>query len=119
MANATDHSSYYVPHNGWYPIGIAAGAASLVGGLGLWLNALKAGNEPSHALFIVGALILTVVLFFWFAKVIEENEAGLANAQLKRSYVWELVHLLRGDVLRGVLRRALLRAEPRGAMAGR
>jgi len=42
-----------------------------------------------HWLFIVGAIILAVVLFCWFAKVIEENEAGLANAQLKRSYVWE------------------------------
>jgi cytochrome c oxidase subunit 3 len=99
MANATDHSSYYVPHNGWYPIGIAAGAAAMVGGLGLWLNALKAGNEPSHALFIIGALILSVVLFCWFAKVIEENEAGLANAQLKRSYVWGMSWFIFSEVM--------------------
>ncbi len=99
MANATDHSSYYVPHNGWYPIGIAAGAAAMVGGLGLWLNALKAGNEPSHALFIIGVLILSFVLFCWFAKVIEENQAGLANAQLKRSYVWGMSWFIFSEVM--------------------
>jgi len=99
MANATDQSLYYVPHNGWYPIGIATGAICLMAGLGVWLNAVKAGNEPSHILVIAGALILTVVLSFWFAKVVEENEAGLANAQLKRSYVWGMSWFIFSEVM--------------------
>jgi len=99
MANSTDHSSYYVPHNGWYPIGVALGTACLVIGLGSWLNALKAGAEVNHTLFLIGAAIMSVVLFFWFAKVIEENEAGLANAQLKRSYVWGMSWFIFSEVM--------------------
>jgi cytochrome c oxidase subunit 3 len=99
MANPTEHSSYYVPHSGWYPIGVALGAACLVGGLATWLNAQKAGTEPSHTLFIIGALVLAAVLFFWFAKIIEENEAGLANAQLRRSYVWGMSWFIFSEVM--------------------
>jgi len=99
MANATDHSVYYVPHNSWYPVAIAAGALCMVAGLGVWLNALKAGTEPSHWLFLVGFATIAVVLFFWYAKVIEENQAGLANAQLKRSYVWGMSWFIFSEVM--------------------
>jgi cytochrome c oxidase subunit 3 len=99
MANTTDHSVYYVPHNSWYPVGIAIGALCMVAGIGVWLNALKAGTEPSHVLFIIGALTFAFVLFCWFAKVIEENEAGLANAQLKRSYVWGMSWFIFSEVM--------------------
>ncbi|MGA0844738.1 MAG: cytochrome c oxidase subunit 3 [Pseudomonadales bacterium] len=99
MANHTDHSTYYVPHSGWYPIGIALGSICMVAGLGVWLNALKAGAEVNHTLFLIGSLIMAVVLFFWFAKVIEENEAGLANAQLKRSYVWGMSWFIFSEVM--------------------
>jgi len=99
MSNASDSSTYYVPHSGWYPIGIAIGVASIVVGLGSWLNSLKAGEEPSHLLFLVGMAIFAVVLFFWFAKVIEENESGLANAQLKRSYVWGMSWFIFSEVM--------------------
>ncbi len=99
MANSTDQSVYYIPHNGWYPVCIAAGAMCMLAGLGLWLNDLKAGDEPSHVLFYIGSAILAVVLFFWFAKVIEENHQGLANPQLKRSYVWGMGWFIFSEVM--------------------
>jgi len=99
MANSTDQSAYYVPHNGWYPVMVALGALCLVAGLGVWLNDLKAGDEPTRVLFYIGAAILAVVLFFWFAKVIEENHQGLANAQLKRSYVWGMGWFIFSEVM--------------------
>ena len=99
MANSTDQSAYYIPHNSWYPFLIAAGALCMLAGLGSWLNDLKAGDEPSHVLFYIGAATLAVVLFFWFAKVIEENHAGMTNAQLKRSYVWGMGWFIFSEVM--------------------
>ena len=99
MASQNDQSVYYIPHNGWYPIGVAAGVALLLGGSGFWLNAAKAGEAGSAAPIYLGAAILSLVLFFWFAKVIEENHAGLANAQLKRSYVWGMGWFIFSEVM--------------------
>ena len=99
MANASDKSVYYIPHNGWYPVPVAFGALCTLAGIGVWLNALKAGGEPHHWLVITGALILTVTLFSWYRKVIVENEQGLANAQLKRSYVWGMSWFIFSEVM--------------------
>ncbi len=99
MANSTDQSAYYIPHNSWYPFLIAFGALCMLAGLGNWLNDLKAGDEPSRVLFYIGAATLAAVLFFWFAKVIEENHAGMVNAQLKRSYVWGMGWFIFSEVM--------------------
>ena len=83
-------ASYYIPHAGWYPIGVAASSCMLMVGLGFWLNDLKGGHEPTRIVFYLGAIALTVVLFAWFAKVIEENLGGLTSPQLHRSYIWAM-----------------------------
>lgn len=100
MANASpDSSVYYVPHSSWYPIGVAIGAILLVAGLAVWLNDIKAGDDPSRLMVWLGALILAFVLFSWFAKVIEEGQAGLNSAQLKRSYVWGMSWFIFSEVM--------------------
>ena len=99
MASQSDQSVYYIPHNGWYPIGVAIGVACLLGGFGFWLNAIKAGETGSVTPIYIGAAILGLVLFYWFAKVIEENHAGLANEQLKRSYVWGMAWFIFSEVM--------------------
>jgi cytochrome c oxidase subunit III len=99
MANASDQSVYYVPHSSWYPVGVALGSLLLVAGLGVWLNDLKAGEDPSRVMFYLGSLILAFVLFAWFAKVIDENQQGLNNAQLKRSYVWGMSWFIFSEVM--------------------
>ncbi len=99
MANASDQSVYYVPHSSWYPIGVAVGALLLVAGLGVWLNDLKAGEDPNRVIFYVGGLILAFVLFSWFGKVIEENQKGLNNPQVKRSYVWGMGWFIFSEVM--------------------
>jgi cytochrome c oxidase subunit 3 len=63
------------------------------------LNDLKAGEDPGRVMFYVGSLVLAVVLFSWFAKVIDENHAGLNNAQLKRSYVWGMSWFIFSEVM--------------------
>jgi cytochrome c oxidase subunit 3 len=96
---AEDKSIYYVPENGWYPVFVALGAVSMLAGIGHWLNMDKAGEAPSLALFYFGVAVLAVVLFAWFTKVIAENHAGLANAQLKRSYVWGMSWFIFSEVM--------------------
>ena len=97
MNSSADH--YYVPHNGWYPIMIAVSAACMLCGLAFWLNAIKAGEEPSYAWFYGGFAVLLLVLYFWFAKVIEENSRGLNNATVKRSYVWGMAWFIFSEVM--------------------
>ena len=88
MASSTDHGSYYVPHRGWYPVWVAAGSFLLVFGLGLWLNDIKAGEQPSYLAFYLGAATLIAALYAWFSKVVSENREGLTSPQLHRSYIW-------------------------------
>jgi len=88
MASSGDQSVYYVPDSSWYPIWTALGVFLFLAGFGFWLNEVRSGQDASALMMYVGGLILATVLFFWFAKVVEENSSGLANEQLKRSYVW-------------------------------
>ena len=88
-----------MPHNGWYPVFVALGIFLSLVGVGHWLNLLKAGQPPSHAILYVGATILALVLFFWFTKVIQENHAGIPNAQVKRSFVWGMSWFIFSEVM--------------------
>ena len=99
MADTDEDSVYFIPDNSWFPIGIAVGLFLLVFGLGSWLNDLKAGEESSLVAFYAGALIFAVVLYRWFAAVIDENLAGLPNARVKRSYVWGIGWFIFSEVM--------------------
>ena len=99
MSDPHDQSIYYVPHNSWYPLGTALGIFCLVVGLGTLLNDIRAGVESSRMLVVAGAVGLSVVLFFWFAKVVGENRQGLVNQQLKRSYIWGMSWFIFSEVM--------------------
>ncbi len=100
MANAeTDSSVYYVPHNGWYPVVLAAGVMLMLTGFASWLNATSNGEPGSWTQTVIGFGITAVVLYFWFAKVIAENQQGLANEQLKKSYVWGIGWFIFSEVM--------------------
>ena len=100
MANAeTDQSVYYVPHSGWYPVVLAAGLMVLVTGLASWLNDTKAGEPHTWTQSIIGFVMVAFVLYCWFAKVIAENQQGLASEQLKRSYVWGMGWFIFSEVM--------------------
>ncbi len=100
MANAAEDSSiYYVPHSGWYPIVLAAGVMLMLTGFATWLNATSAGEPGSWTQTIIGFSLVSVVLYFWFAKVVAENQQGLANAALKKSYVWGMGWFIFSEVM--------------------
>ena len=97
--HAKDSSAYYIPTNGWYPVFVALGIFLSLVGVGHWLNLLKAGQAPNHLTLYVGVTILGLVLFFWFNKVIQENHAGITNAQVKRSFVWSMSWFIFSEVM--------------------
>ena len=100
MANAeTDQSVYYVPHSGWYPVVLAAGVMLMLTGMAGWLNDTKAGEPGSWTQTIIGFGLVAVVLYYWFAKVVAENQQGLANEQLKKSYVWGMSWFIFSEVM--------------------
>lgn len=100
MANAAeDPAIYYVPHNGWYPVVLAFGVMLMLTGFGSYLNATSSGEEGSWLQSSLGFGIVAVVLYFWFAKVIAENQEGLANDALKRSYVWGMGWFIFSEVM--------------------
>jgi cytochrome c oxidase subunit III len=102
MANqstADNNSIYYVPHSSWYPLGLAFGSFLFVAGIAHWLNANKAGDDPALWALFAGAILTILVLSAWFAKVIEENQQGLPNAQVKRSYVWGMAWFIFSEAM--------------------
>lgn len=100
MAHAArDPSVYYVPHNGWYPIVLAVGLMLMLTGLAAYLNQTHIGEEGSLTQTFIGFGVVSVVLYFWFAKVVAENQQGLANEALKRSYVWGMSWFIFSEVM--------------------
>ncbi|WP_341936758.1 cytochrome c oxidase subunit 3 [Marinimicrobium sp. C2-29] len=81
---ATSEGTYYVPEQSKLPLWASFGLFLTVWGAANWLN----GNSSGPYVFMAGGLVFAVVLWNWFGAVINENMAGLNNAQLKRSYVW-------------------------------
>ena len=98
-AHATDHSAYYVPAPSPFAIWAALGIGTTMGGLGLWLNSIKAGGGTNPYVFASGFLILATVLFVWFGTVIRENHAGMTNAQVKRSFIWGMAWFIFSEVM--------------------
>lgn len=101
MTSEDTYESYYVPHNSAYPIFASLGIFLTVFGAGNLLNELKAGADSSFGtiVFVIGGLVLSVTLFAWFSKVIEENHAKMYSDQMNRSYVWGMGWFIFSEVM--------------------
>jgi len=78
---------------------LAAGIMLMLTGFGSWLNATKAGEPATWTQAIVGLVAVCVVLFFWYSKVVAENQQGLTNEQLRRSYIWGMGWFIFSEVM--------------------
>lgn len=87
--------TYYVPEQSKLPIFASLGLFLTVFGAAHWIN----GNENGPMIFMAGGFIMAVVLWNWFATVIDENMNGLNSAQLKRSYVWGMGWFIFSEVM--------------------
>lgn len=82
MSEATNNDKYYIPHGSHWPVVGSIGFLFLMGGVSSWLN----GTDVAAWIMGLGFLILLVMLFGWFGKVIDESENGIYNSQVDKSF---------------------------------
>jgi cytochrome c oxidase subunit 3 len=93
MAHAQD--KYYVPHSSHWPIVGTIGLFLMIYGVSNWLNGYGFGEFVMFA----GIAVILVMVFGWFGTVIRENEAGMNNAAVDRSYRWGMSWFIFSEVM--------------------
>jgi cytochrome c oxidase subunit III len=93
-AESHDASKYYVPHSSPWPI---FGSVTLF--VLMW-GAVAVLNDWTSAWGLLpGALLLFVLFFGWFRIVIEENQKGLYNLEVDRSFRMGMMWFIMSEVL--------------------
>jgi cytochrome c oxidase subunit III len=93
-AHAADSQSYYIPHNSHWPI---LGSVAL---FTIMLGAIAYLNEwVGPLVFVPGALLLAVMFFGWFSTVIGENQQGIYNQQVDRSFRMGMMWFIFSEVM--------------------
>src|SRR5438105_500058 len=88
------HGSYYLPEPSCWPLVGSIGLFTLFIGLANWIHL----NWYGPYLFFTGALILVCMMFGWFGTVIRENQAGLYDDQVDRTYRWAMAWFIFSEV---------------------
>ena len=76
------HDKYYVPHGSPWPIVGSIGLLILMVGVSNWLN----GADFGFYVMLAGVLTIIGMVTGWFGTVIGENQHGLFNDQVDRSF---------------------------------
>src|ERR1700739_602317 len=93
-AHAHDASQYYVPHHSPWPI---LGSVTL---FTVMLGAVSYLNDWSGAwVFIPGAGLLATLFFLWFGTVIDENQRGIYNLQVDKSFRMGMMWFIFSEVM--------------------
>jgi cytochrome c oxidase subunit III len=96
MANAHAHDAnrYYIPSDSHWPIiGSVALFTLMLGAIG-YLN----DWAPGWA-FVPGAILVAIMFFGWFRTVIDENQQGIYNAQVDRSFRMGMMWFIFSEVM--------------------
>jgi cytochrome c oxidase subunit 3 len=89
-----DASRYYIPHNSHWPITGSIGLFTLMVGAVSVLNEWASGWA-----FLPGALIIATLFVGWFATVIGENQRGMFNMEVDRSFRMGMIWFIMSEVL--------------------
>src|SRR5436853_7531441 len=93
-AHAPNSSHYYIPHDSPWPI---RGSIAL---FAIMLGAIGYLNDWSGAWsFLPGALLLAYMFFGWFSTVIGENQHGVYNLQVDRSFRMGMMWFIFSEVM--------------------
>tara|TARA_R110002049_G_scaffold20717_20_gene76028 strand:+ start:2636 stop:3505 length:870 start_codon:yes stop_codon:yes gene_type:complete len=76
------HDKYYVPHGSPWPIVGSIGLLILMVGVSTWLN----GADIGFYVMMAGVLTIIGMVTGWFGTVIGENQSGMFNAQVDKSF---------------------------------
>jgi cytochrome c oxidase subunit III len=93
-AHATDSSQYYIPHPSPWPILGSVTLFSLMSGGVIYLN-----DWAGLWSLIPGAVLLACLFFFWFHTVIGENQQGIYNQQVDRSFRMGMMWFIFSEVM--------------------
>src|ERR1700687_3571152 len=89
-----DFTKYYLPHGSPWPIlGSVALFCLMLGGV-TYLNQWAGGWA-----LIPGALLLTTMFFCWFGTGIGENQHGIYNGQVDRSFRLGMIWFIFSEVM--------------------
>lgn len=91
---AEQQGSYYLPSPSHWPIVGSIGLFSTVLGAAHWLHHLWYGPW----LFFIGISIILFMMFGWFGTVIRENQSGVYDAQVDRTFRWAMVWFIFSEV---------------------
>ena len=93
-APAHDADTYYVPHGSPWPIYAAVTLFTVM------LGAISTLNSwlPAWSL-VPGFVMLALLFFFWFGTVISENQQGLYNAAVDRSFRLGMMWFIFSEVM--------------------
>ena len=89
-----DASIYYVPHGSPWPLLGSLALFCLMLGAVSFLNEWAGGWS-----FIPGALLLAIMFFGWFSTVIGENEHGMFNLQVDKSFRMGMMWFIMSEVM--------------------
>ena len=89
-----DSSKYYLPHNSYLPILGSVALFCLMAGAVSYLNDWAGG----YAL-LPGAILLASMFFLWFGTVINENQHGVYNLEVDRSFRMGMMWFIFSEVM--------------------
>jgi cytochrome c oxidase subunit 3 len=89
-----DSTKYYVPHGSPWPILGSVALFCLMLGAVSWLNDWADGWA-----MIPGALLLAAMFVFWFGTVIGENQRGMYDQQVSRSFRLGMIWFIFSEVM--------------------
>lgn len=98
--NQESVSHYYVPVSSQWPILASVGLFLLASGAATTINGLsQSGSDVGVWMLLVGALLMSWVLFIWFAGVVSESMQGLYSRQMDRSFRWGMGWFIFSEVM--------------------
>lgn len=89
-----DHGTYYVPKPSHWPLVGSIGLTTMLVGAASWLH----DDWYGPYIFTSGLFVLLFMMFGWFGQVIYENEKGLYDKQVDRSFRWAMSWFIFSEV---------------------
>jgi cytochrome c oxidase subunit 3 len=94
QAHVTDANKYFVPHDSHWPIVGSIALFTLMVGVVSFLN-----HWAGPWAFVPGFALLLFMFFGWFKTVIDENQAGIYNMQVDKSFRMGMMWFIFSEVM--------------------
>jgi len=88
------HGAYYIPQPSHWPLVGSVGLTTTLVGAASWLHTDWYGPY----FFTLGLFILIGMMFGWFGQVIYENQKGIYNLQVDRSFRWGMCWFIFSEI---------------------